>query len=86
MPHHIHFIRRSISVTCCGKAFSRLSLIQSFDATGKICPICKGDLSNFDPLTTPKNVIIASLVEAFRDKDPMANLPGVRSNSYGRKF
>ena len=55
-----------ISVPCCGKAFSRLPLIQYFEKKGQnICPMCNKEILGFDPLSAPKNVIIAGMVDSF---------------------
>lgn len=54
-----------ISVPCCGKAFSRLDLVQHFDHNGATCPMCRADIPHFDALHAPKNVIIAGMVESY---------------------
>lgn len=63
-----------ITVPCCGKAFERSSLILCFQERGSICPTCRSDLTNFNPETIAKNVVITSLIELIKqgqkdDKD-----------------
>lgn len=56
-----------INVPCCGKVFSRISLIQQFESgINKNCPLCGQNLGYFDVENTKKNVVIASLVESFK--------------------
>ena len=54
-----------ISVPCCGKAFSRVPLVQHFEHNGATCPMCRADIPHFDALHAPKNVIIAGMVESY---------------------
>jgi len=53
-----------INVPCCGKVFSRLPLNQHLEYN-PYCPMCKGDLESFDPLSATKNVVISSMVESL---------------------
>ena len=56
-----------ITVPCCTKAFNRLALTQHLESSyNKKCPMCNHDLTDFDPLSAPKNVIIASMLDTFR--------------------
>ena len=52
-----------ITVPCCCRSFSRQSLIHSFDHNGETCPWCRQTLSHYDPHITPKNTVLANLVE-----------------------
>lgn len=55
-----------IVVPCCQKAFSRIELTQYLEISQyKTCPNCRKDLDVFDPLTAPKNIVLAGLVENF---------------------
>ena len=59
-----------VSAPCCGRAFSRESLKIWLDTThDKRCPVCNGDLTNFDVINAPKNVNLAALVEAYKTKN-----------------
>ncbi|XWV25964.1 hypothetical protein QJ857_gp1116 [Tupanvirus soda lake] len=67
-PIDLDLFEDPISVPCCGKAFNRLALAQHFDSNyDKKCPLCNGNLENFDPLTAQKNVVIMGLLETFRN-------------------
>ena len=55
-----------ISVPCCGKAFSRLPLQQHFDSSGYKCPLCNGNLENFDPIIAKKNIVLAGMVDSVK--------------------
>eukprot|EP01084_Bolivina_argentea_P002249 4157_1 len=63
-----------ISVPCCGKTFSRKALIDTF--TSQInnintCPLCNGNLSQFDAKTAPSNKNIKSFVELIKKQQEM---------------
>ena len=53
-----------IQLPCCGQSCSRdpLSIWLTSNST---CPICRGDLSDFNVSGAPKNINLASLVEQF---------------------
>ena len=54
----------------CQKAFSRLPLATWFQNSHlNKCPTCNAELPEFDAMTAPKNVIIAGLVETFKNKN-----------------
>ena len=52
-----------ITVPCCGRSFSRESLVTWFDHNDHTCPTCRADIRDYDPNTAPKNITIANLVE-----------------------
>lgn len=52
-----------VLVPCCGKTFSKIPLAQ-YIAINPVCPNCRGSLSSFDPMTAPKNLIVAALLES----------------------
>ena len=64
-PISLEFFDDPVSVPCCGKAFSRQTLIEHINTVDYDikCPSCNGNLENFDIHNAPKNVILASLVE-----------------------
>jgi hypothetical protein len=64
-PISLSLLEDPIIVTCCNKAFSRSSLLQHFQKNQKLCPLCNGNLTNFNPLLAPRSVLIASLVDSF---------------------
>jgi ankyrin repeat protein len=54
----------------CQKAFSRIPLATWFQSSpSQKCPTCNAELPDFNAMTAPKNVIIAGLVETFKNKD-----------------
>ena len=55
-----------ISVPCCGQTYSRNSLIQCL-LFKQECPMCRGNLEQFNAASAAKNVVIASLIEEFAD-------------------
>ncbi|KAL9641803.1 hypothetical protein ABK040_011789 [Willaertia magna] len=68
-----------IVVPCCGRAFSRQSLLDYFsfhnenfnensdeNFNERSCPCCRGTLTNFNIEQAPKNVNLSSLVETFK--------------------
>lgn len=62
-----------ILLPCCGQAISRLPLVQ-FLADSRTCPLCRGDLSNFNAVNAVRLANIASLVEEarLRENPPVA--------------
>lgn len=66
-PITLDLVEDPIVVPCCTKAFSRLSLVQALNHDqDKQCPACRQDISDFDPLAAPTNVVIASMVETLK--------------------
>ncbi len=57
-----------ITLPCCGRSFSRQSIIDSFSYGESSCPMCRHDLSDFDPVNVPKNITIANMVELEQNK------------------
>ena len=48
---------------CCGKAFGRAALLTVFESVAR-CPLCNGDLSEFDAEGAAGNVVLSALTEA----------------------
>lgn len=68
-----------ITVPCCGQAFDQVNLAQWFEHN-QVCPLCNSDLSTFDPLTAPKNVNLASMIETFNtSQDSTPYVPSVNT-------
>ena len=57
-----------ISVPCCGKAINRPALVNWLDthSSNKTCPLCNGNLSNFDAKTAQTAKILLSFVEIIK--------------------
>lgn len=53
-----------ITVPCCGRSFSRQSLVDAFQYQGTQCPACRESINDFNPETAPKNVALAYMIEA----------------------
>ena len=66
-PITLDVLHDPISVPCCGKAYSRQSLIQCFSVK-QICPTCNAELFDFDPATAAKNVVLASLIDSIQNE------------------
>jgi len=64
-PISLELLNDPITTPCCGKAFSRLSLMQHFLYNDKMCPLCKGNLENFDPVLANKSTILANLADSY---------------------
>lgn len=62
-----------ITVPCCGKIFSRSSLISCFNIK-KECPLCRSCLENYNPRTVAKSVIICDIINDInQDQAPKIN-------------
>lgn len=58
-----------INLPCCGNAISRQSLIDHFDYSDeKNCPICRGDLDDFDPSTAPKAINLNYILDKLKNQ------------------
>lgn len=55
-----------VSLPCCGRAVSRTPLIVALNIDPR-CPICRGDVGAFDPVTAPTSRDLAYLVEEARN-------------------
>lgn len=70
-PISMEILKDPVTVPCCGKAFSRASLVGCFQATTNLtCPTCNADLSHFDVSTAPKNVVLAGIIESLNLEGP----------------
>jgi len=65
-PITLELVEDPIIVPCCTKAFSRLSLVQAFESAEKQCPSCRQLLPDFDPMTAPTNLVMASMVATLK--------------------
>jgi U-box domain len=68
-PISLELFNDPILVPCCGKTFSRRSLINTFKIR-KECPLCRGSLSSFNLNSAPKNRILESIVELYKKNQP----------------
>ena len=67
-PILMDLLQDPIMMPCCNRAASRLAVRQFFDMNpNPRCPCCNTDQPNFDPMTAPRNIILANLVEQFRN-------------------
>lgn len=66
-PISATWLEEPISVPCCGRSFSRESLTSCFGHNGKTCPMCRDDLDDYDPVSAPKNITIANMVEIAKE-------------------
>ena len=62
-PITLSLLEDPISVPCCGKAFGRAALLTVFESVAR-CPLCNGDLSEFDAEGAAGNVVLSALTEA----------------------
>lgn len=54
-----------ITSPCCGRAFSRISLIEWLE-TSLNCPICRKDMQDFNAENAPKLINLDYMIEAFK--------------------
>jgi ankyrin repeat protein/uncharacterized protein YegL len=59
-----------IIVPCCTKVFSRLPLAQALELRPE-CPLCRGSLTDFKPLTAPKNLAIQGILDSLKPSRPL---------------
>jgi hypothetical protein len=64
-PLSLELLLDPIVVPCCQRAVSRSQLVLAFQRR-RHCPMCNGDLSNYDAATAPKNLALEKLVEAVQ--------------------
>lgn len=64
-PLTLELFEDPITVPCCGKAFSRIPLIQQFEINQK-CPLCNADICYFNPETAAKNTVLSGMVESIQ--------------------
>src|SRR5579883_755582 len=83
-PITMELLENPITVPCCGKAFSRIPLMQYLNSSNaKECPTCRGDLSNFDVGNAQKNVILESLIEEYTK---IQNIPVNTGNNASKEL
>ena len=63
-PITYELLKDPIILPCCNRAISRDSIIQCLESNTS-CPICRGDLSDFNAVLAPRNITLASLVESL---------------------
>lgn len=61
-PITLDLLEDPIIVPCCRNAISREALQMSLESNTR-CPLCRGDLDNFDVEAEPKNTILCKLIE-----------------------
>jgi hypothetical protein len=69
-PISLELMIEPISVPCCGRSFSRNSLISCYNDGNAKCPTCRENLIkyNFDPNTAPKNITLSYIIEEHAKK------------------
>lgn len=66
-PITLDLFEDPVTVPCCGKAVSRIPLRDYLSNNSK-CPLCKGDLSNFNAATASTNKNLLSFVELIKQQ------------------
>lgn len=61
-PITMDYLEDPISLPCCGRGISRMSLVACLEEN-QHCPLCKADLSHTDPMAMPKSINLAYMVE-----------------------
>lgn len=57
-----------ILLPCCGKSASRDAVITWFE-NSQVCPNCRENLENFNPQTTPRNLVIQNILDSMCNLD-----------------
>lgn len=76
-------LNEPIVVPCCTKAFSRECLSRWLE-TNNICPLCRGNLDDFDADNAPKNLLLAGMVEEYVNENINHNPENVLNRPEGR--
>lgn len=63
-PITLDIIKDPVQLPCCGKSVSRAPLIAAYRYR-QSCPMCRANLTDFDPVTAPTNRTLASLIESM---------------------
>jgi hypothetical protein len=66
-PITLNLLEDPITVPCCGRSYSRQSLIQCFDLNIRLCPTCRKNLVDFNPRTAPKNIAISHIIDIIKN-------------------
>lgn len=74
-PITLNLLEDPITVPCCGRSYSRQSLIHCFDLNIRLCPICRKNLSNFNPRTVPKNIAISHIINIIKTNQHTNHYP-----------
>ena len=64
-PITLEIIEDPVQLPCCGKSVSRQPLKSSLEIVNK-CPLCRGDLSNFDINNAPTNRTLSSIIDSIK--------------------
>lgn len=67
-PITLDLMSEPVNLPCCGRAISRESISNALQRV-QICPLCRQDLTTFDPVSVPKAVNLAYLIEKFKNPD-----------------
>jgi hypothetical protein len=65
-PITLDLLEDPITVPCCGRSYSRQSLIHCFDLNMRLCPTCRKNLADFNPRTAPKNIAISHIINIIK--------------------
>ena len=66
-PITLEYLELPVSLPCCGRAISKLPLIQHLQ-NSQSCPICRHDLSNFDVANAPISVNLSYMIEKLQNE------------------
>jgi ankyrin repeat protein len=64
---------------CCGQAISRQPLVEWF-SRAKTCPVCRTDISNFNPHTAPSSKNIIDMVLEAQQQNVVLPIPELKEN------
>ena len=64
-PITLEIIEDPVQLPCCGKSVSRQPLKSSLEIVNK-CPLCRGNLSNFDINNAPTNRTLSSIIDSIK--------------------
>lgn len=66
-PITLECLEVPITLPCCGRAVSKLPLIQCLE-NSKSCPLCRHDLSAFDVINAPVSVNLSYMIEKIKNE------------------
>lgn len=66
-PITLEYLEAPISLPCCGRAVSKLPLIQCLENSTS-CPLCRQDLSAFDAPNAPVSVNLSYMIEKIKNE------------------
>ncbi|AYV75518.1 MAG: ankyrin repeat protein [Terrestrivirus sp.] len=68
-PITLDLIEDPIVMPCCGCAIGRGTMITIKQNHATKCPVCNGNITNFDPVSAKKQINLAYILDSIKDKE-----------------